>query len=351
MTEREKIYIFDTWIAEAGAIAISSHTHPDGDAVGSACALAEYLRKRGKTVSVVLPDPVPGNLLFALDEAVSSAIFSDLQTCRRLIGEADMLISIDYNRADRAAGLEEAITVSKARKVLIDHHLNPDSENYGLVFSTPQISSSCEMLYRVLMSMPDIDGDAGKLGLKAASLLMLGMTTDTNNFANSTYPSTFEMAGKLIAVGVDRQALLNGLYNSYRENRLRLMGTFLKDKLKITGYGLAYAIFTAEELLGAGIEEGETEGFVNLPLAIASVRMSIFIKEEGQTFRVSLRSRQGVSANRCAKLYFHGGGHENASGGRLDIPQDAASAVEAAGYVEKCCAEFFRNEELWRTQE
>ena len=350
MTNREKIPVFDNWITEAVSIAISSHTHPDGDAVGSACAIAEYLKSRGKTVSVVLPDPVPDNLLFAIDPETASTIFSDLQTCRQIIARADLLISIDYNRADRAAGLADAVTGSKARKVLIDHHLDPDTESYHLVFSTPAISSSCEMLYQILMAMPGIDGDASKLGLKTGSLLMLGMTTDTNNFANSTYPSTFAMAGELIAAGVDRQAILSGLYNSYRENRLRFMGLFLKDRMVITSYGLAYAIFSEEDMQLAGIREGDTEGFVNLPLGIASVQMSLFIKQDGKTLRVSLRSKQGVSANRCAKMYFHGGGHENASGGRLEIPGDVESVQAAAEYIEKCCAEFFSVDELWKTQ-
>lgn len=350
MIDTGKIQIFDNWIRDAGRIVISSHMHPDGDAVGSSCALANYLKNRGKTVSVVLPDPVPDTLVFALDPLTASMVSSEQKACEELISDADLIVSIDYNRPDRTANLENAIRSSKARKVLIDHHLNPDSEFYSLIFSTPETSSSCEVLYGILKSMPDVSSDIQKIGLKACTLLMLGMTTDTNNFANSTYPSTLQMASDLLSAGVDRQEVLSGLYNNYRENRYRFMGHFLKEKLKLTSYGLAYAVITDADLNGFDIREGETEGFVNLPLGIASVRMSIFLKQDGNEFRVSIRSKRGVSANRCATMYFNGGGHENASGGKLLIPDHVESAEAAKAYTEKCCETFFNDEKLWRSR-
>ena len=84
---------------------------------------------------------------------------------------------------------------------------------------------------------------------------------------------------------------------------------------------------------------------MNLPLGIGKVRMSLLLKEEDDRFRVSIRSRKGVSANMCASMYFNGGGHELAAGGRLvkgqDIPAEAGAA-EIARYVESRTAEFFR---------
>ena len=350
MSEAEKIHLFDSWLKESDRIVISTHLHPDGDAVGSSCGLASYLKDRGRTVDVVFPDPVPDTLGFAMDEQITALTHSVRRDCEKLISEADLLISIDYNRPDRAAELEDAIRASKARKVLIDHHLNPDENFYDLIFSTIEISSSCEVLYGILKKLPDIDGNVPAIGASALKLLMLGMTTDTNNFANSTYPSTLQMASELLAAGVDRQEILSGLYNSYRENRFRFMGEYLSDKLTITPYGLAYAVITTEDLERYDIREGETEGFVNMPLGIAEVRMSIFLRQEGNLFRVSVRSKQGVSANRCATMYFNGGGHENASGGRLSIPQDVESAGAAREYIERSCSEFFSKDELWKSK-
>ena len=172
--------------------------------------------------------------------------------------------------------------------------------------------------------------------------MLAGMTTDTNNFANSVYPSTFMMASRLLAAGIDRDAVVAALYTNYRENRFRLMGELLSENMKITDYGVAYMIIDRAMAAKYGIREGETDGFVNIPLGIDCVRMSLLLKEEEDRFRVSVRSKKGTSANRCAALYFNGGGHELASGGKLfkgkDLPE--GTAAEAARYIEAKTKEF-----------
>ena len=234
---------------------------------------------------------------------------------------------------------------SSARKVLIDHHLAPDSGAFDLVFSTPEVSSACELLYNVLLALPDVVGDVSRLPKPSAEALMAGMTTDTNNFSNSVYPSTFAMASGLLGAGVDRDGILQKLFNEYRENRLRMMGWLLYENMRITDAGVAYMIITSDTAERFGIREGETEGFVNMPLAIGRVKMSILLKIDGNGyFRVSVRSKKGYSSNLCATRYFHGGGHENASGGRLFFPQDIPSPDEAAGYVERVTGELFKEE-------
>jgi phosphoesterase RecJ-like protein len=173
---------------------------------------------------------------------------------------------------------------------------------------------------------------------------MTGMTTDTNNFANSVFPSTLHMASDLLAAGTDRDFILNRLYNQYSENRLRLMGHMMKDLLKITGEGVAYIVLdrnTQEEYKTA---EGDTEGFVNMPLSIADVRMSILAKEDNDRIRISIRSKKGTSANRCARAYFNGGGHENAAGGRLTIPEDIRGIDEVGEYIERTTHTFLNDE-------
>ena len=187
-------------------------------------------------------------------------------------------------------------------------------------FSETEISSASELLYQILMSTPQVSEDAKKLPLSTATSLMTGMTTDTNNFANSVYPSTLIMASTLLAAGVDRDYILSQLYNQHSENRLRLMGHMMKELLTITEDGAAYMILDLKTQHKYGIKEGDTEGFVNMPLSIANVRISLLLKEDTDRIRVSIRSKKGTSANRCARMHFNGGGHENAAGGRLDIP-------------------------------
>ena len=109
-------------------------------------------------------------------------------------------------------------------------------------------------------------------------------------------------------------------------------------------------ILTEEIASEFNISEGETEGLVNEPLRIASVKMSIFLKQDDAGFfRVSIRSKKGFSAVGCSKAYFHGGGHENASGGRLFFkandgnPADISSPSQAEKYLLKVTSEYFKS--------
>jgi phosphoesterase RecJ-like protein len=251
---------------------------------------------------------------------------------------------LDFNAFHRTDKLEDALKTATCKKVLIDHHLFPDMGNFALAFTTPETSSASELLFHILKAMPQCEGKASNLPMKAAEALMTGMTTDTNNFNNSVYPSTFNMASELIAMGVDRDRILFNLFNQFGENRLRLLGTMLKDLMRITDDGVAYMVLDKETLQKYHVDEGDTEGFVNMPLSISNVRMSLLLKEDGDRVRVSIRSKKGVSANRCSRLHFNGGGHENAAGGRLYISKEISDISEAGNYVEKHTHIYFTEE-------
>ena len=203
---QENIQVLKQWMAEAERPVVVAHTHSDGDALGSSAGLALYLRSLGKDAAVVLPDSPADNLRFILPEEVPY-FFRDVdpEAAEARIAKADMIILADANAFRRAEGLDPVLSASRARKVLMDHHLNPDTEAFGLVFSTPDISSASEVVYWVLREMPS------PLSKEMGTVLLAGMTTDTNNFANSVFPSTFRMASELIAAGVDRDALLQKL--------------------------------------------------------------------------------------------------------------------------------------------
>ena len=131
------------------------------------------------------------------------------------------------------------------------------------------------------------------------------------------------------------------LYNSYRENRLRLMGCLIYENMEITPEGMAIMILDKATQEKFDFRQGETEGFVNLPLAINRVRMSVFLTQETDRFRVSIRSKKGTSANSCAMRYFNGGGHELAAGGKLIFPENIPSPEDAKAYILKVSEEFF----------
>lgn len=330
---------FISCIQKAERIVIVGHMKPDGDALGSCLGMYHYLRLHGKEGrKVVFPHRTQLQLNFLISKDVRKDVLiheDKPAAAEKAIMEADLIICQDFNAFHRTDLLEGVLKESQATKILIDHHLNPDRESFDITFSETEISSASELVYQILMKTPQIDGDASRLPEESAMALMTGMTTDTNNFANSVFPSTLRMASALLEAGVNRDLIIASIYQQHSESRTRLMGYALNDLMKITPDGVAYVILDKETLKKYHIVDGDTEGFVNLPLSIGKVKMSLLLKEDGDKMRVSIRSKKGVSANRCSRLHFNGGGHENAAGGRLRIPQDIAGADDAAAYIEE----------------
>lgn len=344
---KENIQTLEQWIARATRPVVLGHTHPDGDALGATAALALYLRGLDKDAAIVFPDSPADNLRFILPAHVP-CLFQDTDpdAAVQRIQQADLIFLVDANAFSRIEGLQDAASASSAPKVLMDHHLNPDLDSFGLAFTTPDISSASEVVYWILKELLEegvvaqTSGHPRPDNREVWDSLMIGMTTDTNNFANSVFPSTFRMASELIEAGVDRDALLQQIYWSYRENRVRLMGYMQSEELHVLPNGTAYMILTKDIQERFDMLDGESEGLVNVPLAIKKVKLSVLLKEDDGHFRVSARSKKGTSAQQLARQYFHGGGHENAAGGKLFIGQDIASAQAASAYVEQVLKAF-----------
>ena len=340
-----KINQLDSLVSGSSRVSVTAHIHPDGDALGSGLALVGYLREcRGKDVALIVPDGVPESLRFILRGFQEGSVISHDENpalAKARIESSDLIFCLDCPSLSRTNPEIESLTIaSKSPKVLIDHHLNPDTGSFSLVFSETEISSTCELLFLILKDMPDVAGDLGKLPKSTLEALMTGMTTDTNNFSNSVFPGTLRMASELIAAGVDRDMILSDLYHSFRENRLRLMGYLLSENMVITPEGAAVMILDKECQERFGFRQGESEGFVNLPLSVKDVKISLFLTEEDGKFRVSIRSKRGVSANKLAMKYFHGGGHEMAAGGKLYFPKDIPSPKDAKAHILKVTREF-----------
>ena len=332
----------EAYFAAAEHVCIVVHTHPDGDAIGSGAALLAYLRRcRHTDATLLLPDSAPDTLGFLLpEEGLVDAACAPQEAAAR-IAACDLLVCLDMSGFGRAEALSAPLSACRAPKVLIDHHLHPERASFDLVFSETEISSASELLYRVLLALPGV-GSAERLPLAVLTPLMAGMTTDTNNFANSVFPSTFGMASRMLEAGVDRDGILAELYDRCRENRLRMTGHLLKDNMRIFPNGVSCIVARRSELEEYDIREGETEGIVNMPLTLDKVRMSIFLREDNGFFRVSIRSKRGTSAFRLASTRFHGGGHEQAAGGRLYFPGDIADASMAEAFLERITDEYFK---------
>ena len=310
---------------------VVTHAKPDGDAIGSSTAMLHFLLAAGKSnAKIILNDNPPRFLQFLTKDIEDKIMTYDAapEKVATEIKNSDLIICLDFNAFHRTSRLEEFLAASDAPKILIDHHLNADKELFNVAFSETEVSSASELLYHILMATPQISGNAEALGKEASLALMTGMTTDTNNFNNSVHPTTLGMASALLATGTDRDLILQKINLEHSENRLRLKGHMLKDLLNVTEDGVAYIVLDKKTQEEYNMQEGDTEGFVNEPLSIAKVRMSIFAREDKNEIRISIRSKKGTSANTCAKMFFNGGGHENAAGGKLYMRVE-----EVAGYI------------------
>ena len=338
----EKITNLKALLEASSRVVVLGHTHPDGDALGSTAAMSLFLKEcMGKEVSCLFSDTPPENLKFLLADGIPY-LFHDKHPAEsvRAIEKADLIVLLDANAFHRTEGLMQPLQDSSARKVLIDHHLNPDTSSFDLVISTPDISSASELLYWTFRKLGYPTKAGAGVNRTIGEDLLAGMTTDTNNYNNSVFPSTFLMASELIAAGVDRDALLQKLYWCHRENRVRLMGYMQSKELNILPGGAAYMILTRKIQEKYDLRDGESEGLVNVPLTIEKVRLSVLVKEDGPNWRVSIRSKRGTSAQKLAQGVFHGGGHENAAGGKIIPGEDYARSRGVRSYLEKVLNEY-----------
>ena len=303
------------------SVTIISHFNPDGDAAGSAVAMQRFLQTREKHAQIVLPSRMPVYLDF-LDPAKNIIYYTeDSVSAEKAISDSDMIVCLDFNKPDRTEWLKDPIAASTACKVMIDHHPHPVTDGFCLVISDPGASSTCELLYRVLISFRSVSGNPMSVGQEALTAIATGILTDTNNFNNSITPYTFTTASGLLGAGVDFGFLNNMIFKRYSESRMRLMGHLLTDSMQIDRRtSSSCMLLTLDDKDRYNFQDGDSEGLVNLPLMIKDVEVSAMFSETKDFVRVSLRSKGNVSVNALANRFFNGGGHERAAGGRLFIP-------------------------------
>ena len=312
----DKIEALKELLSQPKKVVILSHTNPDGDAIGSSLALSQVLKQRGHTVNCILPNRFPYYLKWmpCCDELIIHAQ-DKIGIAQSVIAAADVVICADMSSLSRLEALTEIIAANTtAKRILIDHHLSP-SDEFDLVFSFPESSSTAYLVYEILTAAFGTQ----VFDQTIATLLYVGMITDTGNFAFSTInPQLFRAAADLLETGIDVPTIYNNVYNSFTEGRARLFGYVINRKMKTLLKGtVAYMSLTEEEMRRYWFQQGDSEGFVNYPLSIKKVKMSaMFSEQQGGFIRVSLRSHGKVDVNTFARRYFNGGGHHNAAGGK-----------------------------------
>ena len=314
----------------AQKMVILSHTNPDGDAVGSSLAWAEALRNNGHSVTCIVPNKYP----YYLDwmTGIRDIVIFKTDTegrAEKAVSEADIIFCLDFHSLSRLDSLGDMIAANTtAKRVLIDHHLNP-SEAFDVMFSHPEASSTSYLVYKLIEAV----WGAESVTAKQAEVMYVGMMTDTGNFSFSTLtPDLYRVLAVLAGTGIDIPQIHNNVYNSFTEGRARLFGYTINRKMKLLRKGtVAHMSLTEEEMRRFWFQQGDSEGFVNYPLTIKKMRMSAMFTEHKDFIRVSLRSRGAVDVNTFAARYFEGGGHHNAAGGKSYVSMaETIARFEAA---------------------
>lgn len=315
-------------IDNSNRIVICCHKSPDGDALGSSLAWAEYLRTQGKEPDIIVPDAYPDFLQWLPgSERIIRYDKHAADKADEMLQKADLIFCLDFNGTNRVDEMKYALEQSPAHKIMIDHHLDPSMDTV-LTVSHPQMSSTSELVFRIIWQL----GGFEEMSRKCAVCIYCGMMTDTGGFTyNSNQPEIFFIVSQLLTKGIDKDKIYRNVFNNFSPWAIRLRGYLMSQKLNIfNDLHAAYFTISRRDMRDFHFIKGDAEGLVNEPLKIKGMRLSISLREDDRrdnTIWVSLRSVDDFPCNLVASEFFNGGGHLNASGGRLHCTLAEAERV------------------------
>lgn len=304
-------------IQVASHIVITAHKSADGDSIGSSLGLLHFIEKLGKKAVVCHPDKAP-NFLSWLDSSAIILMTDEPKKVTEQLKKADLIFCLDYNATNRVGPEMQALLEgSTAKKIMIDHHLNPEDFT-TLTVSETNASSTAQLIV-------DLIEESGHLELldnKIGTPLYLGILTDTGGFKfSSVKPHTHEVLAKLLAAGVEHHLIHEQLNDTNTESRLRLQGYAMSEKMEILyDHHVAIISLSKEELAKYHYKKGDTDSLANFLLSIKGMKAAIVFTERDGIMKISFRSKGSDNpVNVLAKEHFNGGGHANASGGMSDL--------------------------------
>ncbi|MCX6231373.1 MAG: bifunctional oligoribonuclease/PAP phosphatase NrnA [Bacteroidetes bacterium] len=299
-------------LKEKRNILIVSHSNPDGDAIGSSLALYNYFLLKKQSVNVIVPNQFPEFLAWMKGSEKILTYNTQKKLCEELINNAEIIFFLDFNSLKRLEKLQDVVRNAKSIKVLIDHHLQPELESFDFAFSEVKVSSTSELIYDFISAL----GDEKLINADVASCLYVGIMTDTGSYSYScNYEKTYKITASIIKTGVDAEEIHHLVYDTFSENRLRLLGYCLSERLTVIAErSTAYIALSKAELKRFNYQVGDTEGVVNYALSINKINLAALFTERDGAVRISFRSKGEVDVNVFARTYFEGGGHMHASG-------------------------------------
>ena len=313
----QKLKSFKEFLDSPKKVVITTHYKPDADALGSSLGLSSYLKMKGHQVNVISPSDYPEflNWMHGQDEVINYEAKNEKKSAQ-LIDDADMIFCLDFNNLYRINDLGEMVGKSKALKVLIDHHLEPERfADYELW--SKEAASTAELVYELIINLQDRQ----YIDKAIAECLYAGIMTDTGQFKHpNTTKNVHLVTADLIERGADVAKVGRYIYDNNSLDRLKFTGYALSKKLIVLkNFRTAYFWISAEDLKKYNSKTGDTEGLVNYALSLKGIVFSAVIIERPEAIRLSLRSKGEFSVNDFARNHFSGGGHPNAAGGKSEL--------------------------------
>jgi phosphoesterase RecJ-like protein len=301
-------------LSRAKRVLVTTHVRPDGDAVGTAVAMSLGLAAKKIESEVLLLSKLPTKYSFLFDQqhiplTVADGTFPQPFNLDRF----DTLLVVDTGTWSQLPGLKEVFSTWKKPKLVLDHHLTQEDWADAKLVKT-NAAAAGEIAAELL-------ADLGvQLTVPIATALFLAIASDTGwfQFAN-TRPQTLRLAAQLMEAGLDIDQLYQRLYQNERAERLLLQTRAQQSMELLVDQRLAVMRLRKSDFEQTGAAVSDTENFINVPMQIRTVEVSLLMVEptDGSAVRVSLRSKGQVDVARFAEQ-FGGGGHARAAGLKLD---------------------------------
>ncbi len=296
-------------VLDNNSFLITSHVNPDADAIGSEVAFYHLLKKLGKQAFIINHSSTPynleffnkGNIINKFDETVHKNIFS----------EVDVLVALDFNRANRIVSMEKLFRESNKTKICIDHHQDPE-KFVDESFIDTNACATGQIIYEFIKSTNIVP-----LDYDIAYPIYAAIMTDTGSFRfNRTTSEVHIIISELLKLGINPEEVYDKIYDQSKFSKIKLLGKALESIQLKAENKLGYMVLTQKDFKEFGAVESDTENFVNYNLSIENVVMGILFIELNNGFKVSFRSKGNIPVNKLA-AEFGGGGHTNASGARF----------------------------------
>ncbi len=291
---------------------LATHIRPDGDALGSMLGLGGILAGMGKNVACCLEAPVSELYSFLPQPVRVETDIAGMQDFIASCGDNLIGLCLDCGDIGRLGKLGPELSRIHPF-IVIDHHHGNDG--FGdICWIEPHRSSTGEMVF-------DLAGELGEtISPEVADCLYTAIVTDTGSFQyDCTTNHTFKVAATLVECGVEPGLISQNIYDNNSFARLQLMQMVLANLESYFDDQVAIIRVTREMLIATGTGLDDSEGFINLPRSVRSVRVAAFLKEsstDDQMVSVSLRSKDDFDVAAVAAK-FGGGGHRKASGFRM----------------------------------